>query len=185
MEWGLIFFFLISSGCENPFKLREAEPPTSGAISILEPVRSENVLKNLKVVHNMLSIDDYMDIFSQDFLFIPDPTDKNAYPEVFSQAQPWDRDREHEFIRRLFDRDITSYIAFDATYLLEETGAVDRYSYSYSMSIIHNKDAPKQVEGRAEVYLKQDERRNWSIFRWEDERTEEEKSTWGELRARF
>ncbi len=182
----LIVLLLLVSGCRNPFSTREPEPPTGEQLPLVEPTSAENVLRNLEISCEYMSINDYMNTLSEDFLFLPDPSDRNRFPEVFSQ--PWDRQREFEFCRRLFNKEMTSLISFSSSVdsnvtVIEETPSSAHYRYDYHITLIHHTDAPRSVRGRAEFYLRCDQLGNWTIFRWEDEKTD--LHSWGELRARF
>ncbi|RKY69711.1 MAG: hypothetical protein DRQ02_00055 [Candidatus Latescibacterota bacterium] len=183
-----IVLLLLVSGCRNPFSTREPEPPTGKQLPLLEPTSAENVLRNLEVCCEYMSINDYMNTLSQDFLFLPDPSDNERFPEVFCRS--WDRQSEFEFCRRLFDKEITSLISFcssvdsNAT-VIEETTESVHYRYDYYIILIYRQhtEAPQSVKGRAELYLRCDRQGNWTIFRWEDEKTDSH--SWGELKGRF
>ena len=182
----LIVPLLLVFGCRNPFATGEPEPPTGEQLPLLEPTSAENVLKNLEISCEYMSINNYMDTLSEDFLFLPDRSDSDRFPDVFSE--PWGREKEAIFCQRLFDKEMTSLISFcssvdsNAT-LIEETVESIHYRYDYDIGIIHRTDAPSRVQGEAEFYLRCDQHDNWTIFRWEDRKTDSH--SWGELKATF
>jgi hypothetical protein len=184
----LIVLLLLVFGCRNPFATREPEPPTGEQLPLLEPTSAENVLKNLEISCEHMSINNYMDTLSEDFLFLPDPSDSDRFPGVFSQ--PWGREEESIFCQRLFDKEMTTLISFSSSVdsnatVIEgdpESGPECHYRYDYDIGLIRT-GAPSRVKGSAEFSLRCDQQGNWIIFHWEDEKTDSH--TWGELRATF
>ncbi|MCK4417959.1 MAG: hypothetical protein KAV99_07300 [Candidatus Latescibacteria bacterium] len=182
----LIVLLLLVFGCRNPFATREPEPPTGEQLPLLEPTSAENVLKNLEISCEHMSINNYMDTLSEDFLFLPDPSDSDRFPDVFSE--PWGREEESIFCQKLFDKEMTTLISFSSSVdsnatVIEETADFVHYRYDYHIALIHHTDAPRSVKGSAEFSLRCDQQGNWIIFHWEDEKTDSH--TWGELRATF
>ncbi len=184
----LIVLLVLVFGCRNPFATREPEPPTGEQLPLLEPTSAENVLKNLEISCEYMSINDYMDTLSEDFLFVPDGSDSERFPDVFSE--PWGREEESIFCQRLFDKEMTTLISFSSSVdsnatVIEETAEFVHYRYDYHIALIHHHhtDAPRSVKGSAEFSLRCDQQGNWIIFQWEDEKTDSH--TWGELRATF
>jgi len=152
-----------------------------------------NVLRNLKKVYDYaLSVDDYMDGLTEDFLFEPDPSDGFVYEDVFSV--PWDGERERTFTDNLFDRIVsdpkkiprvlTRWEEIAAEEEVEENEAV--FEYEYRLEFKDKRDASrKSAEGRAYLYLRRGEDENWGIYRWVDEKTNVDVPSWGALRARL
>ena len=184
----LIVLLLLVFGCKNPFATREPESPTGEQLPLLEPTSAENVLKNLQISCEYMSNNDYMDTLSEDFLFLPDASDSDRFPGVFSQ--PWDRNKESNFCEKLFDKKMTTLISFNSSIdsnatVIEETAEFVHYRYDYHIALIHHTDAPRSVKGSAEFSLRCDQQGNWIIFHWEDEKEKIDSHTWGELRATF
>jgi len=151
-----------------------------------------NVLRNLKTVYDhALSVDDYMDGLTEDFQFEPDPSDAFLYEDAFSM--PWNRERERTFTTNLFDRIISDpsrvprvLSRWDEITAEEEEENEAYFEYEYTLEFKDKQDAArKSAEGRAHLYLRRGEDENWGIYRWVDEKTNVEISSWGALRARF
>ena len=181
-------------GCESPFATRTPEAPEKPKpYQLLPRISPTNILRNLKKVYDYaLSVDDYMDGLTEDFLFEPDPSDAFAYEDVFSL--PWNRERERTFTANLFDRIVSdpNKIPRVLTHWEEITAeeeAVENeayFEYDYRVEFKDKRDATrKSAEGRAHLYLRRGEDENWGIYRWVDEKTNVDVSSWGALRARF
>ena len=93
-----LFFAFVS--CNNPFKTRTPAEPTSGGVAIKPANTPENVLYNMRVAFEALSIQDYLDVFSEDFVFNPDTEDSIGYEVQFLSV--WNKDREIDFANNFF-----------------------------------------------------------------------------------
>ena len=99
------------------------------------------------------------------------------------------------FISNLFDKDIVNSISFPAPESGEPSEFVKfedldtdsvRYEYNYNVRIDHSVlNAPSEIKGRSVLSFRKDTYGNWAIYLWVDEKTYQDKSTWGELRAAF
>jgi len=180
-------------GCESPFATRTPyEPDEPRPYQLLSRTSPGNILRNLKKVYDYaFSVDDYMDGLTEDFQFEPDPSDAFLYEDVFSV--PWNRERERTFTTNLFDRIISDpsrvprvLSRWDEITAEEEEENEAYFEYEYTLEFKDKQDAArKSAEGRAHLYLRRGEDENWGIYRWVDEKTNVEVSSWGALRARF
>ena len=180
--------------CESPFSTRTPEEPEKPRPYRLlsRSIAPGNVLINLKTVYDYaLSVDDYMDGLSEEFLFEPDPSDALVYEDAFSS--PWNAERERTFTANLFERILSDP---QKTPLVltrwEEIIADDQkereayFEYEYKLEFRDKQDESwKAAEGKAYLYLQKGEDENWALSRWVDEKTNEEIPSWGALRAQF
>ena len=182
--WKYLLIFLFLSCRINPFYTREPEPPQEGRrLNLFSRTVPRNVVRNLELTWEKFSPADYMECLSEDFRFRPAPSDSTRFEEVF--AEPWDRDREEAFARRLLDENATSSLDLSLSLDYEEDRGDEYYfEYTYILKLQHNRDAPGYMEGKMRLFLRRDPLGNWSIALWEDEKTGDT-PTVGELRARF
>ncbi len=187
----LLLFALIAfqTACNNPFSTRDPEAPGTEGAAIKPAISPDNLLYNLEASFEALSIQDYLDVFSPDFVFSPDPDDSVAYEEDFRGG--WNIDRETDFAFNFLQR---SNFKADVDYPIELTltykPGQDRYECIYHMFITEadSSDADFnriEVEGEAWLYLREDVDGIWSVYRWIDFRVTRNFMTWGELRAKY
>lgn len=180
---------LASLACNNPFDTRDPEEPGAGGIAIKPANTPENVLANLESSFENLSIQDYLDVFADEFAFHPDPEDSLLYEQDFIGV--WDLERETSFagnflIRPNFADIEGNPIEVNAWYEYEPGAGF--YEYHYQMFIpLAQVSGPSQtieIEGYAFLSFREDSEGNWSIYDWEDHRLVSSSVTWGALRAR-
>jgi hypothetical protein len=196
----VIVCYLVVS-CSNPFSTRKPEPPlkTDGGLPLKVPNTSVNALENMRISWEGRSVSYYLDVLSDDFTFIPDKNDEEAFPQVYQPGTQWDKTREEEFVTKFFSTQVADLIVFedwklDPPKLVRsgDGGKNDEYRYHYKVGIVYTDglilDAPKRLVGTARIFLKE-EGGSWFIYRWEDIRTDSTPETylgtWGVLRARF
>lgn len=185
----IVIVAVICAACENPFATRDPEPPATGGAAIRPATTPENVLANLEVSFESLSIQDYLDVFSDDFSFHPDPEDSLAYEQEFTSG--WDLDRERIFANNLLIGQ--NFIPVDGnpievTASYEYKPGPDMYEYHYQMFlplVDQSEDGFRtiEIEGYAFLYFSEDTEGNWTILAWEDHRLTARSQTWGVLRA--
>ena len=184
----LALLFLINS-CNNPFSTREPENTGGEGVAIKPSKSPENVLYNLEASFEGLSIQDYLNVFSEDFTFHPDLADSSEYEEDFRNG--WNYEKEEIFAnnflqRRNFNEDIEgSPIDIFANY--EYKPGQDMYEYEYTMFIIEGdstKKVSREIEGWAWLYFRENNEGKWSIYQWVDFRKGVNSVTWGVLRAK-
>ena len=186
-----IFVLLGIFGCLNPFATRTPESPEAGGkrIPMLDPSSAMNVLNNVKIAYQGLSPLEYMDALSEDFVFVPDPSDEGVFSDVYAPDMPWDRDRESLFAANLLSDNITESIRLrewpPELMEMSEEEKKETYEYDYDVSLVHDRDAPRRIRGTGYIFLREREDGTWAIYRWEDEKTDQVVGTWGELRAKF
>ncbi len=181
---GLLIFF---SACNNPFSTRDPENPGTEGAAIKPSTSPENLLYNLEAAFEAMSIQDYLDVFSQDFIFSPDPDDSVAYVEDFRGG--WNYDRETDFAYNFLQRkNFKSDIDLPIELTLSYKSGQDRYECTYHMFITEADSGEVdfkriEVEGEAWLYLREDADGIWSVFWWVDFGITPGSLTWGELRA--
>ncbi|MFC1511933.1 hypothetical protein ACFL5H_01910 [Candidatus Latescibacterota bacterium] len=190
MKYTITFSMVLAIfACNNPFQTRESEKPGAGGVAIKPANTPENVLYNLEAAFENLSIQDYLDVFTDDFAFHPDPDDSLLYEQEFIGG--WDVEKETMFannflLRQNFVEVDGNPIELNASY--EYMPGQEYYEYHYHMfipllAITGGGYGTIEIEGYAFLYLREDDEGNWSVYGWEDHRLVSHSLTWGALRA--
>ncbi len=179
---------VLAASCNNPFDTRTPQVPVDGGAAILPPTSPERVLNNLEESIRAKSIQDYLDVFTDDFVFSPDPGDSLAYEQDF-QAR-WTKERESEFALNFFQQsqqDSTFAVTIN-TYAPSLYHPGERmYEYFYKITYGTKTSAETVVYGRAWLYFRESSDGKWSIVLWSDHRSKsvESAKTWGIIHALF
>ena len=172
--------------CNNPFSTRTPQEPTSGGVAIRPANTPENVLYNMRVAFEGLSTQDFLDIFSEDFMFNPDPEDSSKYDGEYSST--WNKERETDFVNNFFLTVQSDTLAVDPVsvtiFNYEYEPGQDMYVYEYEVEIDFS-DVYKVLSGRAWLFLREESDGKWYIYQWADHQYEKDKITFGELRALY
>ena len=188
-----LFFVLASSlivyiSCNNPFGTRTPQKPdpSSGGAAIKPANSPENVLYNLRASFESMSVQDYLDIFTGDFIFNPDPDDSLAYEVDFRNG--WGFEKEKTFAENFLQKTVTSEIEF-STHTYEYKAGQDMYDYIYSIMVFPSDSIQVQenfkVKGHAWIYIRETEEGKWKIYKWAEIENMIEGAfiTWGILRV--
>jgi len=191
---GIAMFFV---ACNNPFATRTPQKPDNvTGVAIKPPTSAENVLWNLRASFESMSVQDYLDLFTEDFVFNPDYDDSITYIEEFRNG--WTMDQETAFAENFLQISINSEIEVYPNY--EYKPGEGMYDYIYSMKIFQpdstaHPSATKtaaaltkrfDVKGHAYIYLRDDTEGKWRIYKWtEIENMTADYLTWGVLRAEY
>ena len=174
--------------CNNPFSTRNVEKPSDISGAFIKPANSpENVLYNLRATFESMSTQDFIDVFSEDFTFNPDPDDSLLYEVVFRNG--WGYDEENTFAENFLLNTVTSEIEF-STHTYEYKSGEDMYDYRYSIMIFppDSTDINRtSIKGHAWIYLKENADGRWKIYKWVEITNMIEGAfyTWGVLRALY
>lgn len=195
MQWFIIItaaVFIVVS-CNNPFSTRKAQDPGDVTGAPIKPATSpENVLYNLKASFESMSIQDYLDIFSEDFVFNPDREDSVMYLEDFRDG--WGFEKERTYAENFLQINVTSYLEF-FTDLYEYKAGEGMFDYIYSIMVFPATDSTKvdetinnkyMVKGHAWLYLRENDDGQWKIYKWTEitSMIDDAFITWGVLRVR-
>jgi hypothetical protein len=177
---------LYTVSCNNPFSTRTPQVPSSGGVAVKPATTADNVLYNMRVTFEGRSLQDYLDVFSEDFRFNPDPEDSLEYEDRFNT--PWNKERENDFANNFFLTVNADTLADNSVTLslfrYEYRPGQDMYEYNYEVEIeIQNKVTI--LSGRAWLFLREYPDGKWYIYQWVDHRYERKKITWGVLRAMY
>lgn len=180
----VVFVSVTAIGCNNPFSTRTPEKPTGGVADIRPAKEPEDVIHNLTVSFEGLVINEYLNVFSEDFIFNPDESDSIKYELEF--ADRWDKQAENIFAYNFFDTTVVNLIEFpgdipDYEYHPES----DSYEYNYFIDITHRDNSYYYVQGRAYLYFRKNDEDMYEIIRWVDKKISPSIQSWGELRARY
>lgn len=176
---------LLGAACNNPFSTRTPEvPPDSDAV-FLPPTSPEKVIHNLQTAVKAKSIQDYLDVFSEDFAFAPDPGD-SAFFEQYYRSR-WTKESEYGFAINffqqaqsdsLFSLALTTY----APSVYQPGEQMFLYHYLLSYGRVGDKT---EVYGKAYLYFRESDEGKWNIFLWADVRARKNSPTWGVIRTQY
>ena len=177
----------------NPFATRQPECPSGQLLFLREPTTPEAVLFNVRDTFQGFSPIQYLDLLSDDFLFVPDLDGLSLYPEVFQAPGDydpeadrdtlWTREDERRFATNFLDRTEFQRITFDRWYQAGEDDVIfddsdplrETYIFTYAIELIlpPGEDGVAlllEVRGRAEVDLVTPTLENpvWTVRRWQD-----------------
>ena len=192
MRRGFLFFalvpllFTLAAACNNPFSTRTPEePPMDGGAAILPATSPERVLHNLGEATRARSIQDFLDVFSDDFIFSPDPKDSLAWEQDYRTR--WTKERESDFALNFFQQaqqDSTFAVEL-VTYAPSVYNSGERiYTYYYKITYGGQSIPEVTVRGMAWLYFRENAEGKWSIFLWADHNVGKFPTS-GELRAGF
>jgi hypothetical protein len=193
-------------GSPNPFTAEVADCPVGPRLVLNEPTRPSLVVFNLRTIFlappSARNLDQYMDQLSQDFTFVPDTEDAQAYPHVYNTALDtvWSREQERRFAQALLDPTQVGKITLTRWYessrderIVAEDQLHETYIFPYEGALVRlgeldGDDVVLDFKGVMELDLVTPTLENpvWSIRQWRDLRDlASAKRSWGELRAEF
>ncbi|MDP7361611.1 MAG: PDZ domain-containing protein, partial [Candidatus Latescibacteria bacterium] len=138
----------------NPFATRQPECPSGQLLFLREPTTPEAVLFNVRDTFQGFSPIQYLDLLSDDFLFVPDLDGLSLYPEVFQAPGDydpeadrdtlWTREDERRFATNFLDRTEFQRITFDRWYQAGEDDVIfddsdplrETYIFNYAIELI-------------------------------------------------
>jgi hypothetical protein len=190
----------------SPFATQTPDCPSGQRISLLEPTRPEFVLANLRTLFQarpeVRNPDQYLDMFTQDFSFVPDEQDVQLHPEVYDASRDtiWNLEQERSFAQAILDPDRIQTISFIRWYesanderIVSEDQRHETFVFPYEAEFNEKVQADEPpsvlaIKGWMEVDLVTQTVENpvWAIEQWRDRRDlATAKRSWGELRAEF
>lgn len=181
---------LVIASCDT-FSTRVAESPEGEATEYVLPQEPADVLSNLKNSIRDRDSEVYQGLFTNDFVFVPDPGDllelESVYPGVFDG---WDIQAEIEIGKRILDETGTTISGLDFTSetLIAETDSTYEILKDYQLFLRLEAFAKFEVYiGTARFSIRLDTDGLWYINRWEDARRDTgivaDKDTWGKLKG--
>ncbi len=183
-------FFLILSGCGNPFETRTAQPPSQNQSKWEQPVSPHNVLLNFKNAYEEQSIENYLQSLDSTFVFEADPFEREGTSgDIYEN---WDFEVEAEVTRSLFTTFSLGSIRLDFIDIADKPDPPDPSISTiiyreYVLSINdQNSSIPptNPAQGTAILTLIENEYGFWQISYWEDSRTEDT-IDWGAVKGEF
>jgi len=189
----IIFIFIISDACKNPFATREAEPPTEGRTSWQFPTDPIIVLEYMKVAIKEKNVENYMKCLVDSmnlFRFTPDQFEASNNIGIFER---WNLNHEQSYINKAFTSipdDSLRSLRFSSIQRSEfPDSALLRADYVLELNHILTLDFPKSAKGRIDFWFIQ---RNgyWVINRWIDFETKLDSTgthlpSWSTIKASF
>ncbi len=184
---------LVCYACNNPFSTRDPDKPDSvGGDALKSPNSPENIIDNLMISCKNVSSQDYLSLFTEDFVFNPSLDDSTRFEEDFRAG--WGYDREQIFAENFLQKKVTDQISF-TTHVYKYRSGDDSYEYTYSMDVFSPVDSTKvdagiekfRVSGYAWLYLKEDSEGKWRIYKWVEFEGMKENvyDTWATLRRSY
>ena len=193
----------------NPFSTRQPECPSGQLLFLREPTNPEAVLLNVRDTFQGLSPIQYMDQLSDDFLFVPDLSGVELYPDIFQASGDydpdldrdtlWTREDERRFVTSFLDRAEFQRVTLTRWYqagedeqLFHEDPLLETYIFNYEIELtrptVDGIALLIEVSGRAEVDLVTPTQENpvWIVRRWQDLRDPtSSKKSMPEMRGEF
>lgn len=195
----------------TPFSTQVPDCPSGQQLFLLERIRPESVLANIRSVFQAKpetrSPEQYMDQFTDDFTFVPDIEDVQLHPEVYDTGRDtlWGSDQERSFARAILDPERIQSVRFLRWYESSKDERIpsddqlrDTFIFPYEAEFIEVVAAAEGdstttlnaigIKGFMEVDLVTPTVENpvWSVAVWRDRRDQASaKFSWGELRAIF
>jgi hypothetical protein len=190
LKYIAIFIFL--NACTNPFNTRDIEDPEIGDNSAIfdQPVSSNTVLSNFRYAIIQENISNYMNCFVDpalaynfSFRFVPDPgveADKFRF---------WTLYDEESYLNTVFKQSVNiSLELFDEiiyTNISQSPDSVQTNSFRYELRIDFGEEDEIYI-GTARMKLIKDVNALWSIYYWDDTKSEDlESKSWSNLKATF
>jgi hypothetical protein len=178
------------ASCDT-FSVRDSEDPegSGGVDEYVDPYEPELVISNLVNSVEDQNAFNYDKLFTEDFVFVPDPTDvlelENYYPGVYAD---WDVEAERQVGQHMLDRGqaANALLSFverdddktDSTYVLQA---------DYRLRIVDMQGLLESYVGTAVFHIRLGKDGLWYIREWQDFRPEageeDEKDTWGMLKG--
>ena len=184
--------------------------PSGKQLFLLERIRPENVLANIRSVFQAQpearSPEQYMDQFTVDFAFVPDPEDIDLHPEIYDASRDtlWGSEQERSFAGAILDAERIQSARFVRWFnasrderSLSDDQLRETFIFPYEVEFVEidiatEGDGPSLnaigIKGFMEVDLVTPTVENpvWSVAEWRDQRDRASaKFSWGELRAVF
>jgi hypothetical protein len=175
----------------DTFSTRVAEVPEGEATEYVLPQEPTDVLSNLKNSIRDRDSEVYIGLFTDDFVFVADPSDvvelESVYPGVFDG---WDVQAEVDVGKKILDESGTTISGLDFTSetLISETDSTYEILRDYQLFLRLETFARFAVYiGTARFSMRLDTDGLWYINRWEDARRDTgivaDKDTWGKLKG--
>jgi hypothetical protein len=134
----------------------------------------------------------YSELFSEDFIFIPDPDDVLTLESIYGRGvfDDWGADVEAAVGDKLFGRYILALLDLSEGTITEDTDSTYEVLHAYSLDILEN-EGWSHYRGAASFRMTQDASdKLWYMSEWQDFRTEASDSvgingSWGYLKGQI
>lgn len=190
--WSLVFFVL-ATGCKNPFSTRDAEPPTEGRTSWQFPTDPMIVLQNMKYAVEEKNVENYMRCLVDSnalFHFEPDQFEASNNAGIF---EFWNLSRERTYINKAFtstpDDSLRALNFSNIQRSYFPDSAYVQADYQLDLHHVLAQSYPRQSKGQLDFWFL---RRNgyWVISRWYDHDTRVDSTSarlpsWSTIKAGF
>jgi hypothetical protein len=163
------------AACENPFGLRDPEPPETGRSTWIPPLVPEQVFANLAGAVRERNDEHFARCLSdpafspRPYRFVPDPETAAVHPEVFAD---WGRERERSVMDQAFalvPADSACALAWTDTVRTFTSADTAVFVLGYRLDLgLQREPPPRRCEGQAEFRLCVDGRGEWAVYRWID-----------------
>ena len=195
---------------KTPLSTQIPDCPSGPSLFLRERTRPEAVLANLTSIFQaqpqLRSPQQYMEQFTDDFVFIPDPEDEQRYPVVYAVGDTvWGAAEERNFARlilspeRIHSARFARWFKSSDERVFVEGELRETFIFPYEAEFVEIISAAESdsvetrfatigIKGFAEIDLVTPTVENpvWSIAAWRDRRDRASaKFSWGKLRALF
>ena len=180
----LAFGLTLVIGCDL-FQTRDPQPPNQGA-STFKPADTPEILRdNFVSAVEEHNVTNYMRCLidttatTQRFVFLPSA----GYEAVF---QNWRLEDEQRYFQNLGDPvGGVPVLSFTNLQELNQTSTTSEFTMNYLLYYPHHRtDIAQQMSGFMHLYVILDNKQQWVIRQWEDNKTTTD-TTWSYLKAHF
>ena len=166
----------------NPFQTGTPESPIGALIPYPQPTSTDSVLKIIALALHAKDSPAYMDRLAEDFVFIPDPVQRES-EEFRNFPERWDRAHEEVFLAGLLSN--ADSLVLEWHDVLTQPQAEGAFVTAiYDLTIWPRAQPAAHYHGRADLFMQQ-RAGVWNIQRWNDVVLEGITTTWGLLRAKL
>lgn len=199
MKYGIIYIFTLSvvvlAGCDI-FGTRSPEEPDTGRSSFQPPTQPSIVISNFKNAVSEKNIDNYLLCFSGSsvdssigkFVFQPSVEGNSLFPGLFEN---WGMDNERKYFNSLKSKlpaEVNPVILLknEIYGVSQPDSVVISYEYYMKLNFIDN-SIEKEYSGTMQLTLIPQNNGLWSIFRWQDIKSQNDTidATWSKLKGRM
>jgi len=125
------------------------------------------VFANLDESMACLQAFSYLDQLSDEFVFVPSPSVQAQFPGVFSDPDSWTKEKEEQFLDRLFS-DAASVESALLAETIQESGTQEvLFEAAYEVRVVGRDGSDITYTGEA-FYTVRQEATTWFLVRWEE-----------------
>ncbi len=176
----------LAAACSSCFQTRDAVPPTTVGNAPVPPLTVYDVIYNMELAVNNQNPVFYEELFTEGFVFKPDPADSAEVEKNFPGAYAnWDYGVETAVMEYILDPVRCRYANLK---LFEETEVIvdftdTTYVLQRDYSLVIISEASVGYSGTTRFFFRKLADGYWYIERWVDYVKDAQTATWGRLKG--